>query len=522
MRTCLLITALLISIVSVSQNETNNWYFGNNAGISFASGTPIAITNGALSTREGCASISDDAGMLLFYTDGQTVWNRNHVVMNNGTGLLGSSSSTQSAIIIQKPQSTTIYYIFTVPQCNDNDGLRYSVVDISLAAGLGSVVSKNYLLVQPVVEKVTAVRHANNLDVWVVTHGRQDNVFYSFLVSPSGVNDVPVISNTGTVHSLPTSNYVGYLKASPDGNYIALALQYPLSMFELFSFNKSTGKPSNPIAFNNYLYAYGLEFSPDASRLYLGKLESNREIYQINLQAGSSAAIINSAVLIASSTLQIGALQLGSDGKIYCVLDYGYYLGVINDPNALGTACNYQGNAVYLGGKQGRIGLPTFLQSYFIPFEFTFTNTCFGSQTSFSIVNPVGITSVLWDFGDGGTSALMAPFHVYSLSGTYTVTLTTYSGGTSASSNQVVVINPAPVVNLGSDRWLCAGTPCVLNAGSGMQSYLWNNGSSNQTLSVTASGNYSVTVTDYNGCSANDGVLVVFKPIPSPKLIKHN
>jgi hypothetical protein len=116
----------------------------------------------------------------------------------------------------------------------------------------------------------------------------------------------------------------------------------------------------------------------------------------------------------------------------------------------------------------------------------------------------------------------MAPIHVYSLSGTYTVTLTTYSGATSASSNQVVLINPAPVVNLGSDRWLCAGTPCVLNAGSGMQSYLWNNGSSNQTLSVTASGNYSVTVTDYYGCLASDGVLVVFKPIPSPKLIKHN
>ena len=70
-----LIIALIafISIAQISQAQSsrfNNWYFGNNAGVSFASGSPVALTNGQLSTTEGCASISDASGNLMFYTNG--------------------------------------------------------------------------------------------------------------------------------------------------------------------------------------------------------------------------------------------------------------------------------------------------------------------------------------------------------------------------------------------------------------------------------------------------------------------
>jgi hypothetical protein len=91
--------------VDAQSARFNNWYFGNTAGITFASGAPVALTNGALVTTEGCASMSDDLGNLLFYTDGVTVWNRNHLPMTNGTLLNGHASSTQSGIIVQKPNS---------------------------------------------------------------------------------------------------------------------------------------------------------------------------------------------------------------------------------------------------------------------------------------------------------------------------------------------------------------------------------------------------------------------------------
>ena len=73
------------------QNEANNWYFGEFAGITFNTPdrSPKALTDGALNTLEGCATISGKDGKLLFYTDGITVWNRKHDIMSNGDNLKG-------------------------------------------------------------------------------------------------------------------------------------------------------------------------------------------------------------------------------------------------------------------------------------------------------------------------------------------------------------------------------------------------------------------------------------------------
>lgn len=143
-----------------AQQEASYWYFGQNAGLQFnaGNGTVTAITDGQLNTLEGCTSISDTNGNLLFYSDGRTVWNANHVPMTNAsealsTGLKGDNSSTSSGLIVPKPQDPDSYYIFTVdephhdnpspPNGNDdgvNNGLMYSLVDITLDAGLGNVV----------------------------------------------------------------------------------------------------------------------------------------------------------------------------------------------------------------------------------------------------------------------------------------------------------------------------------------------------------------------------------------------
>ena len=143
-----------------AQGEANVWYFGENAGLDFNSGTPVALTNGALVTNEGCASISDSVGNLLFYTDGVTVYNNNHTIMPNGNGLNGDSSSTHSAIIVPKPGNNDEYYIFTVDRGGQSDGLQYSQVNMNLDNGLGDVVSgmKNVFLVAPTTEKVTAIK----------------------------------------------------------------------------------------------------------------------------------------------------------------------------------------------------------------------------------------------------------------------------------------------------------------------------------------------------------------------------
>ena len=157
---------LLIASACFAQGENNQWCFGNLCGLDFNSGSPVAF-NSQVNTTEGSASIADASGNLLFYTDGITVWNQNHVAMPNGTGLSGGISSTQSAVIVQQPQTPGIYYIFTTAEAQGAQGFCYSIVDMSLQAGLGDVTTKNVQLFTPSAEKVCATKHNNGVDIWI-------------------------------------------------------------------------------------------------------------------------------------------------------------------------------------------------------------------------------------------------------------------------------------------------------------------------------------------------------------------
>ena len=67
-----------------SQSQTNHWNFGKQAGLNFNNGMVNVMTDSEMDTPAGSASISDKLGNLLFYTNGQTVWNKNHTIMENG------------------------------------------------------------------------------------------------------------------------------------------------------------------------------------------------------------------------------------------------------------------------------------------------------------------------------------------------------------------------------------------------------------------------------------------------------
>ncbi|MEP7171344.1 MAG: hypothetical protein ABI855_18390, partial [Bacteroidota bacterium] len=154
-----------------AQKQANNWYFGYNAGITFNTNPPTMLSGGQLNSAEGCTNISDSNGNLLFYSDGVTVWNSAHAVMQNGTGLLGNFSSTQSGVILPAPGSTTLYYLITAPVLGSINPLAYSIIDITLNGGLGGVTVKNVALFDTSAEKVTAVYNQNGTDMWIIAHG---------------------------------------------------------------------------------------------------------------------------------------------------------------------------------------------------------------------------------------------------------------------------------------------------------------------------------------------------------------
>ncbi len=513
-----LLLLVLASASVVAQNQAANWYFGAKAGLDFNTGSPVPILDGELDTWEGCSSISLSTGVLRFYTDGTLVWDRHNDVMPNGADLNGNKSSTQSAIIVPKPGSTNLFYIFTVDMAENGfgtKGLQYSLVDMNLNGFLGDVVTteKNVTLASPVCEKVTAVGHANGTDIWVITQKWGTNDFYSYLVTTSGVNQTPVISSAGTViGGTDPEDAKGYLKISPDGKKLAKA-NAGLRSIEIFDFNTTTGEVSDQnIVTDNGLGGepYGVEFSPNGKLLYINSWKNNpgKVLYQYNLEAPDVAG---SRFQLATGTN--GALQLAPDNKIYIAQDNSSFISVIDQPNEVGTACNFHFRTVSLGGKESNFGLPPFIQSFF-KFNpgFYYDNSCFGDSTQFHENSSSEPDSLIWDFGDGAKDSVnFDPKHLYASTGIFFVKLTVWIDGTMGSVTHIILISEKANVNLGDDTTFCSGDTLLLDAGNDAESYLWQSGDTTNTFVADTSGLYWVKASNKT-CHVYDSIDVTVLP----------
>lgn len=513
MKKTLTLLFILVSLWSFAQKEANNWYFGQNAGIRFNNnGSVTALSGSQMETNEGCSSMSDADGNLLMYSDGRNVWDRNHRLMPNanylgGTGLLGDPSSSQSCIILPKKNNPNIYYIFTVdephhlnasvypnqftgtyqegnssqtiPGADDgyNNGLNYSVIDLSVTGSngsIGDITTRNVQLYTydatdidqakyKCSEKVTAVANADGSGYWVISHFI--DTFYAFKVDASGVTETPVATQiTPTVGVAGyRRNAIGCIRASTNGNYVAIAHQQIGSVtggsanngvVYLYSFNKTTGMLSNPIRVVQNISSYGIEFSPNEKKLYVSgeNTSGNGELWQFDLTATDVAA---SGVLIASGPTGT-TMQLGPNGKIYKAINSQGALDVINNPDADGFACDYQPSAVRLAqGTISVFGLPPFITSLFSA-SIIAKATCLGSPTEFSLYTNKVIQSVTWDFGDASANTTQTePNHTYVSAGTYHVTATiTHTDGTDIITKDVTITIP-PVINTLTDFVTC-------------------------------------------------------------------
>ncbi|PCH71200.1 MAG: hypothetical protein COC06_02105 [Bacteroidales bacterium] len=447
----------LVANIVFGQGQAGIWYFGENAGLDFNVTPSVALTNSSLNTEEGCSTVCNTQGDLLFYTDGITVYNKNHAVMANGTGLDGNSSATQSSIIVQQPGSTILYYIFTVDAHQNalRNGLNYSIVDLSQNGGLGAVTVKNTLLyANEVCEKITAVKHANGTDFWILMHRWDNRDFYAYEFSASGIA-APVISTIGVSHNGDRRSAIGYMKTSPGGSKLAVAI-YTQNRVELFDFNTTSGSVSNPIQLNNYSTPYGIEFSPSGEFLYVS-LFAGGDLYQFNISSNNQATINGSAQIIGNGSWLYGALQLAPDNRIYMAKTNmngttgSLNLDVINNPDVAGAGANFAADSKNLAGRRCMLGLPNFVTSIFT-LEFAYQFDCVGDNTEFTISSDLAnISSATWDFGDGANlTSNTSPFtvnHVYSVANTYNVNLEVnlISGGTD-NITQSVSIRSLPIV----------------------------------------------------------------------------
>jgi gliding motility-associated-like protein len=454
---------------SLAQNQNNNWYFGNKAALTFTNGSVQTLTTSQMISVEGCASVSDPTtGNLLFYTNGLQIWDSSNNIMPNGSGLLagGATSSSQGVLIVPYPGNINLYYVFTVDETPNGgaNGFRYSVVDMSLNNGLGDIISqqKNILVQTNTTERMTVTKNANGTGYWVVIHERNNNCFKAYSLTSLGLNTNPVVTNIGSVHSSTMQTNgdgtMGYMKFSQDGNRVAVAI-FAANKVEVFDFDNCSGSLSNPKSVSTLDNPYGIEFSPDNSKLYFSLYDNagfNGAVYQLNL---STVNPLPQLVGISSSLNYqcMGALQLAPDNKIYISINNESWLSSINQPNNVGVSCNFIDQAILLPNvglfpTTGILGLPPKVldkvpNSQTNTFQITATNFCFGDSSYFDITGSQNFTGILWDFDDplsgvNNTSSAISTKHVFSKIGTFNVrAIINLSCGSDTISKTVTITN---------------------------------------------------------------------------------
>ena len=495
------------------QNQNNQWYFGFNSSLDFNTVPPSSPTGNQMQTQEGSASVADSTtGDLLFYTDGITVWTANNSIMPNGTGLLGGLpgipgnfySSTAAAIIVPRPFTPNIYYIFTIDQENSTNGLNYSVVDMTLNGGLGDIIAtqKNIPLLNTLSEKLHAVPRADGCGYWLITTDTDGDNFIVYSIRDTGIDTTPVLSPM-----VPASRFSrrGNIKVNPQFNKIALGNNRPsftdLPRIELYDFDANTGSMSNSIVWDfpqplsNTIQ--GVEFSPDGTKLYI--TPSFMRIIQYDIASGNPATIAASFYDVSQgvSPFTVGNLQFGPDNRIYASAAQG--LAVINNPNNAGPACNFQTDPI--AGLQGDTwyGLPQKIYELSINVNsnsIISTGNCITDAIPFSLQNTTGIVSVSWDFGDPASgasnlSSSLTPSHTFSSTGTFTVQVDiTYACTTLNLTEIVTIINTiTPTFDALPD--ICAGGTAPVLATTSLNGVTgtW----SPATVDNTASATYTFT-----------------------------
>ena len=334
--------------------------------INFNNQTPsITLIQDTLNLGVCNASISDTLGNLLFYTNGIEVRDKNNVILQNGDSLnYGDLWETwqgaglpvrQSALILPIPEHPTEYFIIhnTLKEYLQSNyyptEVLYSKVDMSLNQGLGAVVAKNQTLFT--LDKgdgtITACRHGNGRDWWLLFSIKGDKCYERFLLTPTGFENKGQACIDGI-----TFDAVWEARYSQDGTKYA---RFQDATLHIMDFDRCNGLYSNlitiPVYYNpDSTGSGGVEFSPSSRYLYL---TNGGYAYQYDMWASD----------IGSSIITIGVIDglpdpyspggftgttLAPNGKIYVNAGSVLSVPVIQYPDSAGLSCHFEQHGLVL------------------------------------------------------------------------------------------------------------------------------------------------------------------------------
>ncbi|WP_162915526.1 T9SS type B sorting domain-containing protein [Paraflavitalea soli] len=547
------------------QKETSQWFLYNGNRLQFNAGGPVNVAGSTmLSGSAGRTSLCDAQGNLLFVCDGMTVRDRNLAIMPAFANNVNLQVGGETVLAIQFPGQASKYYLFY----SENGGnavckLRYSVIDMTLNGGKGDVTAKNVEVANDVSSGFTLVEQPGSDNFWIVTNEYRTTNFRSYLVTAAGISSTPVISVAGT-NPITAEYNITDLRTSPDGKMIAgyFFTYYPNQLFvssvafiEVFNFDGNTGLLTNKVKSTKLNWVYSgqgnVEFSPDGRLLYLlekhivGGLQpcgfGSSSLRQFNLCYTDSVTFTTNAVNVGSTfsfctLVSLGRMQLGPDKKIYMPYGGSTALSVVDSPNIIGSTGRMAFDAFQMPQGAGYAS-PAFFHQYLaraVRNNITYTGDCHPNPISFKVTNDT-IHGITWNFGDPGSggnnsSTQLAPQHVFSAPGIYTVTAQLYN-----TLNQLIETVNVPVevkdplrrllADYPTDTSFCSGNELKIKLRVINGIFRWSKKdpgypvyslSISDSMSIVGSGRYYVELlqNDCNGCKRIDSIDVEVLPTP--------
>ena len=456
-----------------AQKHDNNWILGGDcievsdirglANLTFTKLHNIPIRNKESNYRmeDTNTSMSDEAGRLQFYTNGNDIYNYRNEPIKNGQRLEQDANCraervTQGVFSIPLSEHAGQYVLFTIGNEFLFDGLDfigedlsvyYNVVDMNANEGKGELIVRQDLMLQDTLNSGQGMvcQHANGRDWWLLLFEYNSNRYYRFLIDTNGYQQLG-----GATTQLPVLSGRNQVAYSADGNFYAAfnTIDEEQGAFlSLFSFDRCTGLLSNQRTFSvpRDGPSGGLAFSPNSRFLYVS---SQQTLYQYDLWAedieASRFTIGHWDGFLEDNfwTSTFHTMLLGPDHKIYVGTPTdGHFIHVIHDPNKKGLACDFEQRGLEwptykhrsipnfpyyrMGALEGSgcdtLGIdngPIANFSYSVPA----TDALAYSFEDMTLREPL---SWSWDFGDGAASQEQHPSHEYSAYGSYRVSLIT-------------------------------------------------------------------------------------------------
>ena len=324
-------------------------------------------------------NISDANGNLLMSSNGYFIANATGDTMINGSGINPNSFTSawsnglpfpNANFFLPFPSDTDKYILFhqtgdyNNPPLNTSSAIYYSVIDISLSNGLGEVISKNNIALNGLFGTgMSACKHGNGRDWWIIAISDSGSSAYKFLLTPDSVFyignqnlQVPAYEGwAGQPTFSPNGEKFAYIHADP-----YLPSHYITNM-RLFDFDRCDGTFSNPLVQNlpDSTLAFGTAFSADSKQLYVASVWN---IYQMSVDSSmTNPALLNVAPSDSFAdpappfytNFNLG--YLAPNGKIYFNTGNSTrYLHEIIYPDSIGLSCSVQQHSVEIPCLHGQ------------------------------------------------------------------------------------------------------------------------------------------------------------------------